>query len=77
MNKEVYAALKVIINYVNEQEGLKQPSVSTHCKRGHAFTPENTRTVNGYRRCRTCEKLRIRDYRRRQRAERVNDSIIF
>ena len=29
----------------------------THCKRGHAFTPENTRSSRGRRVCRTCERL--------------------
>lgn len=36
----------------------------THCIRGHEFTPENTKTWNGWRYCRTCqaayEKTRIR-----------------
>jgi hypothetical protein len=32
--------------------------VKTHCKRGHEFTPENTRTnERGHRWCRTCGKL--------------------
>lgn len=31
----------------------------THCRRGHAFTPENTRLeTTGSRRCRTCLKIR-------------------
>ena len=30
----------------------------THCKRGHAFTPENTSiTLNGHRRCRACRRV--------------------
>jgi hypothetical protein len=33
----------------------------THCKRGHAFTPENTRlNGQGNRVCRTCERTRPR-----------------
>lgn len=31
----------------------------THCKRGHEFTPENTRLIP-YRSCRKCESLRRR-----------------
>lgn len=32
--------------------------LKTHCKRGHAFTPENTRTnARGHRWCRTCARL--------------------
>jgi hypothetical protein len=30
------------------------------CKRGHEFTPENTRQYRGKRSCRTCEQLRDR-----------------
>jgi len=30
----------------------------THCKRGHAFTRENTRVYHGRRYCRACERLR-------------------
>jgi hypothetical protein len=26
----------------------------THCKHGHAFTPDNTYTDRGWRRCRAC-----------------------
>lgn len=30
----------------------------THCKRGHEFTPENTRIrPNGHRECRTCDQV--------------------
>lgn len=28
----------------------------THCKRGHEFTEENTRHINGTRVCRTCDR---------------------
>lgn len=28
----------------------------THCKRGHEFTEENTRRINGTRVCRTCDR---------------------
>lgn len=35
----------------------------THCKRGHAFTADNTmRTDRGARRCRTCERTRWLNY---------------
>lgn len=30
----------------------------THCKRGHEFTPENTRTYQGRRFCRACARVR-------------------
>lgn len=33
----------------------------THCKRGHQFTPDNTRYEgDGSRHCRTCEQQRVR-----------------
>jgi hypothetical protein len=35
-----------------------QHAVKTHCKWGHEFTPENTRTDSGQRRCRACERER-------------------
>ena len=46
----------------------------THCRRGHEFTPENTRiNKEGHRKCRTCVRAAQRQYwpksalRRRQR----------
>lgn len=35
----------------------------THCKRGHAFTPENTYTTQNMRHCRKCRAARMRTYR--------------
>jgi hypothetical protein len=35
----------------------------THCKRGHEFTPENTRLYAGRRHCRACACIRDREYR--------------
>ncbi|WP_393916337.1 HNH endonuclease [Halostreptopolyspora alba] len=38
------------------------------CRRGHAFTPENTITrSNGARKCRTCQRDRRREWRDRRR----------
>lgn len=31
-------------------------TIPTHCKRGHEFTPENTRVYNGKRICRACRR---------------------
>ncbi len=39
----------------------------THCKNGHEFTPENTRTADGRRSCRECAKEAQRRYRARLR----------
>jgi len=36
----------------------------THCDQGHEFTPENTYTWHGMRRCRVCHALRERMRRR-------------
>lgn len=39
----------------------------THCLRGHQYTPDNTTTRAGYRRCRTC----LREHVRAQRARKA------
>jgi hypothetical protein len=40
------------------KEVLPPPAARTHCKRGHEYTPENTRTTsNGYRQCRACARI--------------------
>lgn len=41
----------------------------THCKQGHAFTPENTITTNRQRRCRTCVREQQRKYKKRKREQ--------
>ena len=46
------------------RQGASQ-AAKTHCKRGHAFTADNTRVYRGKRHCRACE----RDWRRKARAE--------
>ena len=35
----------------------------THCNYGHKFTPNNTRTTQGYRACRTCGRERMKHWR--------------
>lgn len=41
----------------------------THCKRGHEFTPDNTRiTGAGGRQCRACARVQRRAWAERQRA---------
>lgn len=39
----------------------------THCKHGHAFTPENTKNYRGQRVCRACKKYAFRMQRKRER----------
>lgn len=39
-------------------EGISaQHARRTHCNNGHEFTPENTGTSHGYRRCKTCRRV--------------------
>lgn len=45
----------------NGREGI------THCKQGHAFSPENTYTHQGQRHCRQCERERSAKARRARR----------
>ena len=48
------------------RNGNHHEARKTHCKRGHEFTPENTKPQSGRkgRRCRTCENARSRAKRR-------------
>ena len=51
----------------------------THCPRGHEYTPENTYIRRGkHRQCRACDRIRARDYYRRNKQRaldyRVNTS---
>lgn len=67
------AHLEPVTRRVNLLRGQTIPAenaAKTHCKRGHEFTPENTRIQKQYGRvsrgCRTC----IAEYRRRWRRDR-------
>lgn len=44
---------------------------ATHCKRGHEYTPENTRWYRGGRRCKTCLREDQRAFWDRQKAKQV------
>lgn len=53
---------------VTSEENVRRGAASiTHCKRGHAFTPENTVMVNkgGSRRCRRCKAMHEAQHRKR------------
>lgn len=49
----------------NTRRGVNWQKAKTHCKRGHAFTCENTRYErNGARRCRACKNHLAYGFRR-------------
>ena len=60
--------LEPVTRHENNRRGI-HPPLKTHCKYGHEFTPENTRTYypNGWlsRQCRICAKRRIDEYKLR------------
>lgn len=45
--------------------GNHHNAAKTHCIAGHEFTPENTRVRGGTRKCRTCDRERATNKRRR------------
>ncbi|MFJ2650893.1 HNH endonuclease signature motif containing protein [Streptomyces sp. NPDC087420] len=62
--------LEAVTNRENVRRGLAGAvkRAQTHCKRGHEFTPENTRLrPNGTRLCRTCALLAVHAHRARAR----------
>jgi hypothetical protein len=46
-------------------------AAKTHCKRGHEFTPENTRLYAGARWCRACARERARRLYHEQKDQRA------
>lgn len=42
-------------------------ATKTHCGNGHAFSPTNTKMIDGARECRECRKATIKSYRQRHR----------
>lgn len=54
-------------NHVDQvRHGTHHHAAKTHCKNGHEFTPENTDTSVGYRRCVTCHRENSRCYAQRR-----------
>ena len=39
----------------------------THCPKGHEYTPQNTYTYDGFRECRSCALVRMRNYKRNRK----------
>lgn len=57
--------LEPVTNLENIRRGVNWQKSKTHCKRGHAFTPENTRNERyGARRCRACKNHLAYGFRR-------------
>lgn len=58
------AHLRAVTPRINAIENNCGPtainSIKTHCKRGHEFTPDNTRLYNGSRRCKKCEREQLK-----------------
>lgn len=54
--------LEPVTHTINQRRGntiSSQYFGKTHCKRGHEFTPENTKpTPKGFRSCRTCYQMK-------------------
>lgn len=49
--------LEAVTCKVNLNRGIHRNAIKTHCYKGHAFTPENTRVnAKGGRACRTCAR---------------------
>jgi hypothetical protein len=44
-------------------------AIKTRCPAGHTYSPENTRTRNGKRYCKACDRDRKRESRARQQQE--------
>lgn len=65
--------LEPVTRAVNVARGAQRAGVprKTHCKRGHAFTPENSRPNGNHgRACRECVNDANRRYRNRQKEAR-------
>lgn len=47
----------------------------THCIRGHAFGTDNFYMVGGYRNCKICRKIYIKEYRLKHPEHRINEAM--
>jgi len=60
---------------INEHMTEHRTINGTHCKRGHEFTPENTKQVPGGRACRACRNMNARVAERKpERMAKANDA---
>lgn len=61
-----------VLDMVSKGRHANQNTRKTECRRGHAFTAENTRVCkNGSRICRTCERVRWKREYDRDMAKRI------
>lgn len=58
---------------VTRQENIARSSVGqwqlrkTQCPRGHLYSPENTGMTNTSRYCKACKRIKVREWRERQK----------
>lgn len=58
--------LEPVTRSENVRRGLRK-TMQTHCKNGHEFTPDNTRTTSRQRICKACEREATRRYLEKKR----------
>lgn len=79
--KEVLAMLWPYLSEVKKQQatvaiagesnsGKLWTGHRTHCPRGHSYAEHGKRTRDGHRKCRLCERVRLREAGRRYRARK-------
>lgn len=65
--------LEPVTNRENVLRGISPPAIharTTHCPRGHGYTPENTTVRGGQRFCLACREIHNRIYVEKRRARR-------
>lgn len=69
--------IEIVTQRINLLRGVGRTAINasrTHCPQGHVYDEHNTgRARKGSRYCKTCIRLRVRDYYARKRAERRRD----
>lgn len=56
-----------VVTYAENNRRMWEANRRTHCKRGHAYTPDNTMQSQRGRACRECHRRRGRESARRRR----------
>jgi hypothetical protein len=73
LNPDHLEAVTMAENIRRGTQGQYQRA-KTHCRRGHAYTPENTLIVRGGRNCKTCARAATRRWYIRQKEARECNS---